>query len=1203
MKKILTIIAILTLLAGCSAPLLTPPEISPQLPQGDGMGAVRITLNTGARTAMPVQFDVTRLYYTLTFTSNANGEEIAKTVNRQSSFTVELPVGSWHLSITGFASASDAEDGEKILVQGSKNEIVVLPDDIPTVNVVLTPHQSNVIQTQTGRGVLRYDITLPEGGTAAITASALDGTQKLFYNLNSTTSANTISLSGETNNGAREMISDFYLIIITARLNSKEKVWRELVQIYDNAITELAHEFTEDDITNDTTAAIESFRFTLPTGYFVNDTQKTIDVVVPPDTDITALTPVINYSGVLIEPAQGEATDFTEPFIYTVYAENGAQTSYTVTVTDTITTTTLLDSYLQNNPSNDLDNPVPAKVTINLLNNGLSSMLSVLDSRSKYVALDLSGSSGTTFDPGFSSAGKNWIVSLILPDSVTSIGSSAFSGCTGLTSITIPSSVTSIGSSAFSGCTGLTSITIPDSVTSIGSSAFGNCENLTVTIQTDKIQTTQSNNWSGIFSGTTGLVVIFAEGITSIGNYAFSGCTGLTGVTIPDSVTSIGYDAFSGCNGLQNVIIGNGVTSLNRFNFQNNTNLTSITIGNGVTGIGEQAFYGCTGLTSVTIGNSVTSIGNYAFYNCTGLTSVTIPDSVTSIGTYVFYGCTGLTSVTIPDSVTSIGNQAFRGCTGLTSVNIPDSVTSIGTEAFRGCTGLTSVTIPDSVTSIGTEAFRGCTGLTSITIPDSVTVIGNQAFANCENLTVTIQGNWDFSSSNYTLATIFSDNTGLVVIFGDGVTSIGTMVFYNCTGLTSITIPDSVTSIGNQAFRGCTGLTSVTIPDSVTSIGSSAFYGCAGLTSITIPDSVTSIGSSAFGNCENLTVTIQTDKIQTTSSDNWSGIFSGTTGLVVIFEEGITSIGDYAFYGTSSQSYRFPGLTGVTIPDSVTSIGSSAFSGCTGLTSVTFNGTITSSNFSSSSSFPGDLRAKYLAAGTGGPGIYTTTSPGNDAVWTKGIANITAPSWRDGNAISLVAPTIVLPAGDTVTAQGWQISDDGGSGWSNFTATTADMSYNGKYLRYYATSSGGQTYYSNTATIVIYASDFDPNQVTIAMYDSAGDGWNGNGALRININGDDIATDVKVQTSAAQNTPSGQRSSNTYTFSVQADDVVQLYWISGDYQSENSFIVYYTNMPPSPAFTASNNNSWNGDNALVFRLLGTLDSISGGTLLGSFTVP
>jgi hypothetical protein len=200
--------------------------------------------------------------------------------------------------------------------------------------------------------------------------------------------------------------------------------------------------------------------------------------------------------------------------------------------------------------------------------------------------------------------------------------------------------------------------------------------------------------------------------VTSIGNSAFYGCSGLTSITIPNSVTSIGNSAFYGCSGL-----------------------TSITIPNSVTSIGEYAFSNCRGLTSVTIPNNVTNIENSAFHGCSGLTSITIGSGVTGIGEGAFAGCSGLTSITIPNSVTSIGEVAFLLCRGLTSITIGNGVTSIGSSAFYGCSGLTSITIPNSVTNIDSSAFWGCSGLTSITIGSGVTDIGENAFANCPELT------------------------------------------------------------------------------------------------------------------------------------------------------------------------------------------------------------------------------------------------------------------------------------------------------------------------------------------------------------------------------------------------------------------------------------------------------------------------------------
>ena len=464
---------------------------------------------------------------------------------------------------------------------------------------------------------------------------------------------------------------------------------------------------------------------------------------------------------------------------------------------------------------------------------------------------------------------------------ITEVSTRAFFGCATLTSIFIPSSVTSIGNSAFYGCTSLASIEVDPSNPKYDSRDGCNA-----------IVETSSN---AIVLGCPSTVI--PQTVTSIGNYAFEGCTSLTSISIPSSVRSIGNNAFYGCASLASVEIPSSVTSIGECAFEGCTSLASISIPSSVTSIGEYAFFGCATLTSIFIPSSVTSIESYAFYGCTslasievdpsnpkydsrdgcnaivetssnaivlGCTSTVIPYTVTSIGAYAFYGCTSLASIFIPSSVTSIGNLAFAGCTSLASIRRATSVTSIGYGAFEGCTSLTSVEIPSSVRSIGAYAFYGCTSLASISIPSSVTSIGDLAFAGCASLaSVEVDpSNPKYDSRDGCNAIVKTSSNAIVLgcsstVIPSSVTSIGNSAFYGCTSLTSISIPSSVTSIGNHAFYGCTSLASVEIPSSVTSIGEYAFFGCATLASIFIPSSVTSIGEYAFRECGSLTIFCQ----------------------------------------------------------------------------------------------------------------------------------------------------------------------------------------------------------------------------------------------------------------------------------------------------------------------------------------------------------
>jgi uncharacterized repeat protein (TIGR02543 family) len=473
------------------------------------------------------------------------------------------------------------------------------------------------------------------------------------------------------------------------------------------------------------------------------------------------------------------------------------------------------------------------------------------------------------------------------------------------------------------------------------------------------------------YTGSGGAVdipsTINAKPVTGIGNLAFSDCTSLTSITIPNSVIIIGNSAFYHCSGLTSVTIGNSVTSIGDDAFRNCFGLTNIAIPESVISIGDNAFRNCSATITVnelnpayssedgvlfnkdkttlircpegkvgsyTIPNSVTSIRNSAFYHCYDLISVTIGNSVSSIGDGEFYACYRLTAITVDalnpaysseDGVLFNKNKTTlircpEGKVG--SYTIPNSVTSIRNSAFYECF-LTSITIGNSVISIGDYAFRDCYDLTSITIGNGVISIGDHAFLQCNSLTSIAIPNSVISigKSAFNACDVLANIT-----IGNSVSSIGDGAFSGLRVLTSITIPNSVASIGDAAFYG-SGLTSITIPNSVASIGDAAFSYCIGMTSATIGNSV--IGNSAFYHCSGLTSATIGNSVTIIGQ---SAFYNCTSLTSITIPNSVTSIGDAAFYGS--------GLTNVTIGNSVTSIGYGAFGSCTSLTSVTIGNSV-----------------------------------------------------------------------------------------------------------------------------------------------------------------------------------------------------------------------------------------------------------------------
>ena len=333
-----------------------------------------------------------------------------------------------------------------------------------------------------------------------------------------------------------------------------------------------------------------------------------------------------------------------------------------------------------------------------------------------------------------------------------------------------------------------------------------------------------------------------------------------------------------------------------------------------VTKIGTGAFRDCTGLTAVTLPNAMTSIGRNAFRDCTGLTTVTISNSVTSIGSYAFYGCTGLTEVTIPNAMTDIGGWAFTYCTGLQTViwnahnvqDIPLNKSGTPMPPFLYCKNLTDFVFGDEVEHIPAYLCYNLTSLKNLVIGNSVTTIGSYAFSSCTGLTA--------------------------VTLPNAMTDIGGWAFAYCTGLTEVTIPNAVTYIGSGAFSGCTGLTEVTIPNAVTEIGFRAFSGCTGLTEVTIPNAVTHIGDGVFAYCTGLKKVIWNARNVQNFLHNYSTYpFLSCKQLTdFVFGEEVEHI-------PALLCCELASLKNLVIGNSVTSIGISAFDGCSGLTEVIWN--------------------------------------------------------------------------------------------------------------------------------------------------------------------------------------------------------------------------------------------------------------------------
>ena len=458
---------------------------------------------------------------------------------------------------------------------------------------------------------------------------------------------------------------------------------------------------------------------------------------------------------------------------------------------------------------------------------------------------------------------KENIKSITIPNSVTSIGSYAFSGCASLTSVTIPNSVTSIGGYAFEDCAGLTSLTMPlpdiDISGDYSSTPLGEYFSSSEFTGSYKVQQYPKKFFGSAVSSDYYIPnslkqVVITKGIVPCG--FFSECATIESVTLPPDISSIEQKTFFLCG------------------------IKSITLPATVKKIENQAFSGCAKLESLTIPSNVEEIYGNAFSNCTRLSSVTWNARDCGI-TYadsqwaIFSGCDKLKNVTVGAGVQVLPSYAFYNCS-LTRITIPGSVTSIGKYAFG------------DHSSLRFNEYDNAYYLGNTDNPYAVLVkVKNSDITSCE-----ISGKTKFIYNNAFYGC--SSLTGITI--PNSVTSIGSGAFYSCSKLTNVTIPNSVTSIEDSAFYGCSGLTNIMLPDSLTSIGEYAFCDCTSLTDITIPSNVTSIGSNAFKSCSSMNTVWWNAKACTDAGGYYHYVFTGCKIYTINIGKNVQLLPEYVFY-------------------------------------------------------------------------------------------------------------------------------------------------------------------------------------------------------------------------------------------------------------------------------------------------------------------
>lgn len=629
---------------------------------------------------------------------------------------------------------------------------------------------------------------------------------------------------------------------------------------------------------------------------------------------------------------------------------------------------------------------------------------------------------------------------------VTQIGTGTFIECKSLISVSIPQTVTSIPAKLFSGCSNLTTVYLPQNITSIPENFFYECISLSS--------------------------VNIPESVDNIGASAFYDCKSLQSVVIPEGVTTIGNNTFQNCINLTSIILSQGITSIGSSAFENCCSLKSLTLPSHLKTIASKLIKGCRDLISIDLPIELEYIGEFAFQDCTSLNIVIFPEGLRTVSEGAFSGCTSLQSVTIPKSIGQYGiyggflKNAFYGCTGLKKVIVSD--TNLWCNIYFDSqesnplyyaqhlysdeeTEIKELFIDNSVNSIGNYAFYKAENLLSIYVvsqtPPSIDVntFGNTCYTWTDVYVHEGQKETYQNTNNWRNFKSISD-TGLAPTV-DGVK-------YNITSLTeaevttlsneekysgNITIPESITSlnkifkvvaIGYGAFKDCSELLSVYIPNSVTSIGMSAFYQCSSLSEVNIPDGIEEISYNSFSGCTKLIKVTIPESVKAIES----GSFKNCNSLESInIPNHVARIGERAFSGCSN-------LSSIELPDSLTYISDQSFQNCSKLYSITIPSKVT---FLGTNAFYGCDRLKFVAS-----------------------LNETPPTMASGNPFSRYIPILLVPRGSKDAYQN-DISPSSKIGWNTYiSSSTKVMEFDfsaGEYL-VLKSSEGGKIIYDGQET-------------------------------------------------------------------------------------------------------------------------------------------